>query len=122
MAALFVLSNVIRYWVIYRFWLELWNIQIMDSGRVGIVTSGAVPLGAAPELCRRGAGGFLAADDPYGLDHVDRQLTLRNHFEITEAPDQIRRQRSTDGQSRLSWKRWGISRSFFPRLFSRRVA
>lgn len=39
MLALFILSNLIRYWVIYLL-AGLWNIQIMDSGRVGIVTSG----------------------------------------------------------------------------------
>ncbi|HWX37745.1 MAG TPA: isoprenylcysteine carboxylmethyltransferase family protein [Candidatus Sulfotelmatobacter sp.] len=39
MAALFILSNVLRYWVIYLL-AGLWNIQIMDSGRIGIVTSG----------------------------------------------------------------------------------
>lgn len=39
MLALFILSNVIRYWVIFLL-AGLWNIQIMDSGRIGIVTSG----------------------------------------------------------------------------------
>jgi methyltransferase len=39
MLALFVVSNLLRYWVI---WLlgGLWNIQIMDSSRLGIVTTG----------------------------------------------------------------------------------
>jgi methyltransferase len=39
MATIFVLSNVLRYWVI-RLLAGLWNVQIMDSSRVGIVTSG----------------------------------------------------------------------------------
>ena len=39
MAALFILSNVIRYWVICLLG-GLWNVQIMDSGDIGIVTSG----------------------------------------------------------------------------------
>ena len=39
MLALFVLSNVLRYWVIFLLG-GLWNIQIMDSSRLGIVTSG----------------------------------------------------------------------------------
>lgn len=39
MGALFLLSNVLRYWVIYLL-AGLWNIQIMDSSRVGLVTTG----------------------------------------------------------------------------------
>lgn len=39
MGILFIFSNALRYWVI---WLlgGLWNVQIMDSSRLGIVTSG----------------------------------------------------------------------------------
>lgn len=39
MAAVFVLSNLLRWWVI---WLlaDLWNVQIMQSSRIRIVTSG----------------------------------------------------------------------------------
>jgi methyltransferase len=39
MAALFVLSNVLRWWVI-RELAELWNVQIMDSARISVVTTG----------------------------------------------------------------------------------
>ena len=39
MAVLFILSNLLRYWVIHLL-ADLWNIQIMDSSRIGIVTSG----------------------------------------------------------------------------------
>lgn len=39
MLALFILSNLIRYWVIALLG-GLWNIQIMDSSRVGFVTTG----------------------------------------------------------------------------------
>jgi methyltransferase len=39
MFALFVLSNLLRWWVI-RLLADLWNVQIMDSARVRIVTSG----------------------------------------------------------------------------------
>ena len=39
MLVLFVLSNLLRYWVIGLLG-GLWNIQIMDSGRAGIVTTG----------------------------------------------------------------------------------
>lgn len=39
MMVLFILSNAIRYWVIFLLG-GLWNIQIMDSARLGIVTSG----------------------------------------------------------------------------------
>ena len=39
MALLFILSNLLRYWVIHLL-ADLWNIQIMDSSRIGIVTSG----------------------------------------------------------------------------------
>jgi methyltransferase len=39
MGALFILSNALRYWVIHLL-AGLWNVQIMDSGRIGIVTSG----------------------------------------------------------------------------------
>ena len=39
MGVLFILSNVIRYWVIALL-ADLWNVQIMDSSRLGIVTSG----------------------------------------------------------------------------------
>jgi methyltransferase len=39
MLALFILSNVLRYWVIFLLG-GLWNIQIMDSSRLGVVTSG----------------------------------------------------------------------------------
>ena len=39
MAGVFVLSNLLRWWVI---WLlaDLWNVQIMESSRIRIVTSG----------------------------------------------------------------------------------
>lgn len=39
MAAVFVLSNLLRWWVI---WLlaDLWNVQVMESSRIRIVTSG----------------------------------------------------------------------------------
>jgi methyltransferase len=39
MAALFVLSNALRWWVI-RTLAGLWNVEIMASSRVGVVTSG----------------------------------------------------------------------------------
>jgi methyltransferase len=39
MAIVFVLSNVLRWWVI-RLLGGLWNVQIMDSSRLGVVTSG----------------------------------------------------------------------------------
>jgi methyltransferase len=39
MAAVFVLSNLLRWWVI-RLLAELWNVQIMESSRIRIVTSG----------------------------------------------------------------------------------
>jgi methyltransferase len=39
MAILFVLSNVLRWWVI-RLLGGLWNVQVMDSSRLGFVTSG----------------------------------------------------------------------------------
>jgi methyltransferase len=39
MLALFVLSNLLRWWVI-RLLGGLWNVQIMDSSRLGVVASG----------------------------------------------------------------------------------
>jgi methyltransferase len=39
MAIVFVLSNVLRWWVI-RLLGGLWNVQVMDSSRLGVVTSG----------------------------------------------------------------------------------
>lgn len=39
MLVLFILSNALRYWVIFLLG-GLWNIQIMDSSRLGIITSG----------------------------------------------------------------------------------
>jgi methyltransferase len=39
MAVVFLLSNVLRWWVI-RLLGRLWNVQIMDSSRIGFVTSG----------------------------------------------------------------------------------
>lgn len=39
MAVLFVLSNLLRWWVI-RLLADLWNVQIMESSRIRIVTSG----------------------------------------------------------------------------------
>lgn len=39
MAALFVLSNALRWWVI-RALAGRWNVEVMDSSRVGIVSSG----------------------------------------------------------------------------------
>jgi methyltransferase len=39
MAALFVLSNVLRWWVI-RALAGRWNVEVMDSSRVGVVSSG----------------------------------------------------------------------------------
>jgi len=39
MTALFILSNLLRLWVI-RLLADLWNVQIMDSSRIRIVTSG----------------------------------------------------------------------------------
>ena len=39
MAVLFVLSNVLRWWVI-RTLAGHWNVEVMDSSRVGVVSSG----------------------------------------------------------------------------------
>ena len=39
MAAVFVLSNLLRWWVI-RLLADLWNVQIMESSRIRIVTAG----------------------------------------------------------------------------------
>ena len=39
MAALFVLSNVLRWWVIQTL-AGQWNVEVMDSSRVGVVSSG----------------------------------------------------------------------------------
>src|SRR5882672_6926678 len=39
MAVLFVLSNALRWWVI-RTLREHWNVEVMESSRVGVVTSG----------------------------------------------------------------------------------
>jgi methyltransferase len=39
MAAMFVLSNLLRWWVI-RLLADVWNVQIMESSRIRIVTSG----------------------------------------------------------------------------------
>lgn len=39
MAAVFVLSNVLRWWVI-RVLAGYWNVEVMDSARVGVVSSG----------------------------------------------------------------------------------
>jgi methyltransferase len=39
MAILFVLSNLLRWWVIHLLG-GLWNVQVMDSSRIGFVTSG----------------------------------------------------------------------------------
>ena len=39
MTAVFVLSNLLRWWVI-RLLADLWNVQIRDSSRIRIVTSG----------------------------------------------------------------------------------
>ena len=39
MVLLFVLSNLLRWWVV-RTLADHWNVEIMDSARVGVVTSG----------------------------------------------------------------------------------
>ena len=39
MAALFVLSNLLRWWVI-RTLAGHWNVEVMESARVGVVSSG----------------------------------------------------------------------------------
>jgi methyltransferase len=39
MVAMFVLSNVLRWWVI-RILAGHWNVEVMESSRVGVVTSG----------------------------------------------------------------------------------
>ena len=39
MALLFVLSNLLRWWVVATL-AEHWNVEIMDSARIGVVTSG----------------------------------------------------------------------------------
>ena len=39
MAIIFILSNVLRWWVIHLLG-GLWNVQVMDSSRIGFVTSG----------------------------------------------------------------------------------
>lgn len=39
MLTLFVLSNLLRWWVI-RILAEHWNVEVMDSSRIGVVTSG----------------------------------------------------------------------------------
>jgi methyltransferase len=39
MLALFIASNLMRFWVI-RTLGDLWNVQVMDSTRIGVVTTG----------------------------------------------------------------------------------
>jgi methyltransferase len=39
MAVLFVLANLLRWWVI-RILAEHWNVEVMESSRVGVVSSG----------------------------------------------------------------------------------
>jgi methyltransferase len=39
MFALFIASNLVRFWVV-RTLGELWNVQVMDSARLGVVTTG----------------------------------------------------------------------------------
>ena len=50
--ALVVLANALRFWVIATLGVH-WNVRVVPSMGLGVVTSGPVPLRAPPELRRR---------------------------------------------------------------------
>jgi methyltransferase len=116
MAVLFVLSNVIRYWVIYLL-AGLWNIQIMDSGRVGIVTSGPYRWVRHPNY----AGVVL---EVFSLPMIHTAWITAvagtlGYFEILR-----RRIKLEDGvlMANPAYREaMGSKPKFFPRLFSRRA-
>jgi methyltransferase len=116
MAALFVLSNVIRYWVIYLL-AGLWNIQIMDSGRVGIVTSGPYRWVRHPNYV-----GVVLEVFSLPMIHtawITAVAGTLGYFEILRRRIQI--EDSVLMANPAYREAMGDKPKFFPRLFSRRA-
>jgi methyltransferase len=117
MGTLFVLSNVIRYWVIYLL-AGLWNVQIMDSGRVGIVTSGPYRWVRHPNYV-----GVVLEVFSLPMIHtawITAVVGTFGYFEI------LRRRIKFEDRVLMANPAYreamGDKPKFFPRLFSRRAA
>ena len=117
MAVLFILSNMLRYWVI-RLLAGLWNVQIMDSGRVGIVTSGPYRWVRHPNYV-----GVVLEVFSLPMIHtawITAVVGTLGYFEILR-----RRIEIEDGvlMANPAYREaMGDKPKFFPRLFSRRAA
>jgi len=116
MLALFILSNLIRYWVIYLL-ADLWNIQIMDSGRIGIITSGPYRWVRHPNYV-----GVVLEVFSLPMIHtawITAVAGTLGYFEI------LRRRIKIEDQVLMANPAYreamGDKPKFFPRLFSRRA-
>lgn len=116
MLALFVASNLIRYWVIYLL-ADLWNIQIMDSGRIGIITSGPYRWVRHPNYV-----GVVLEVFSLPMIHTAWITAIAGtlgYFEI------LRRRIKIEDQVLMANPAYreamGNKPKFFPRLFSRRA-
>ena len=80
MFAIFLAANAVRWWVI-RTLGKHWNVQVMDSTRLGVVSAGPFLLRPASQLC---CAVFLrrcwrCRFDPHGMDHRDRWSGRPHH-------------------------------------------
>ena len=117
MGALFILSNALRYWVIHLL-AGLWNVQIMDSGRIGIVTSGPYRWVRHPNYV-----GVVLEVFSLPMIHtawITAIVGTLGYFEI------LRRRIKFEDRVLMANPAYreamGDKPKFFPRLFSRRVA
>ncbi len=77
MLVLFVLANLLRWWVI-RTLAGHWNVEVMESSRVGVVSSGPYRWVRHPNYVAVVVEIFSSAHDPYRVDHGDRRDARRS--------------------------------------------
>ena len=75
MFAIFLAANAVRWWVI-RTLGEHWNVQVMDSTRLGVIVSGPFRFVRHPNYAAVFAEMLCVASDTYGVDHCDRRVRL----------------------------------------------
>ena len=68
MTIVFVAAETLRWWVI-RTLGQHWNVQVMNSMHLGVVSTGPVPIRPSSELRRGVRRDDGAAGDPYGVGH-----------------------------------------------------
>jgi methyltransferase len=115
MVAMFVLSNVLRWWVI-RILAGHWNVEVMESSRVGVVTSGPYRWVRHPNYV-----GVVAEVFSLPMIHtawITAILGTLGYLEILR-----RRLRVEDGflmSDHVYLQSMGGKPRFFPRVFKRR--